>query len=179
MPVKDKKNKITGHVLFLKEAWREKEKIITGHILFWKEVKRSLKKKKKRNRPLYVNTLFYHDLCCSLFQSVELIPLIFHWGTRESFREGFWDWAMYITLCFCETQGWDNLTMCTLARVGCSHLFFFLRGKGALLVSKLNSFELKLIRDCLWITYYPFFFAPLASQRSNPYAAIFGSPTPL
>ena len=37
MPEKDKKIKITGHVLFLKEAWKEKEKIITGHILFWKE----------------------------------------------------------------------------------------------------------------------------------------------
>ena len=37
MPVKDKKNKITGHVLFLKEAWKEKEKIITGLTLFWKE----------------------------------------------------------------------------------------------------------------------------------------------
>ena len=26
MPEKDKKIKITGHVLFLKEAWKEKEK---------------------------------------------------------------------------------------------------------------------------------------------------------
>ena len=45
MPVKDKKNKITGHVLFLKEAWKEKEKIITGLILFWKEAW------KKNSRP--------------------------------------------------------------------------------------------------------------------------------
>ena len=137
MPEKIKKIRITGHVLFLKEAWKEKEKIITGHILFWKEAwkknsrpfiffKRSLKKKKrKRNRPLYVNTLFYHDLCCSLFQSVQLIPSLFHWGTRESFREGFWEWAIHITLCVCETQVWDNLTMCVRARVGGSRLFLF------------------------------------------------------
>ena len=44
MPVKYKK-KITGHVLFLKEAWKEKEKIITGLILFWKEAW------KKNSRP--------------------------------------------------------------------------------------------------------------------------------
>ena len=61
MPEKDKKIEITGHVLFLKEAWKEKEKIITGHILFWKQAwkkysrpfiffKRSLKKKKKKKQ---------------------------------------------------------------------------------------------------------------------------------
>ena len=137
MPEKIKKIRITGHVLFLKEAWKEKEKIITGHILFWKEAWKKISghlfflkeawktKKRKRNRPFYVNTLFYHDLCCSLFQSVQLIPSLFHWGTRESVREWFWEWAMHITLCVCETQGWDNLTMCILARVGCSRLFLF------------------------------------------------------
>ena len=60
-----------------------------------------------------------------LFQSVQLIPSLFHWGTRESFREGFWEWAMHITLCVCETQGCDNLTMCIRARVGCSRHFMF------------------------------------------------------
>ena len=108
-------------IFFLKDAWK--------------------KKKRKRNRPLYVNTLFYHDLCCSLFQSVQLIPSLFHWGTRESFPEGFWEWTMHITLCVCETQGWDNLTMCIRARVGCSRLFlFFWQGRVFYLWVNLNWF---------------------------------------
>ena len=132
MPGKKEKKK-AGHfmsyfrhkLLNLKDAWKRKKKKITGHVLFLFFLKDAWKKKKrKRNRPLYVNTLFYHDLCCSLFQSVQLIQSLFHSGIRESFREGFWEWAMHITLC-CETQGWDNLTMCIRTRVGCSRLFLF------------------------------------------------------
>ena len=81
MPEKDKKIKITGHVLFLKEAWKEKEKIITGHILFWKEawkknsrpfifLKEAWKKRKEKETGHFMSILYSIMTCVAVCSKV-------------------------------------------------------------------------------------------------------------
>ena len=81
MPEKIKKIRITGHVLFLKEAWKEKEKIITGHILFWKEawkknsrpfifLKEAWKKRKEKETGQFMSILYSIMTCVAVCSKV-------------------------------------------------------------------------------------------------------------
>ena len=81
MPEKIKKIRITGHVLFLKEAWKEKEKIITGHILFWKEawkkiaghlffLKEAWKKRKEKETGHFMSILYSIMTCVAVCSKV-------------------------------------------------------------------------------------------------------------
>ena len=81
MPEKDKKNKITGHVLFLKEAWKEKEKIITGLYYFEKKpekkiaghlffLKEAWKKRKEKETGHFMSILYSIMTCVAVCSKV-------------------------------------------------------------------------------------------------------------